>query len=80
MGSMKGLIIAAGPGVSFDGDYQGFSAFDIEGRWLFRFPYVITPVVDDQGVGGSTLEKSPDERYLLINGQAYARDISLKTL
>jgi hypothetical protein len=71
----KALIVTAGPGMSFDGSYQGFSAFDVEGRWLLRFPYIITPVVDDQGMGGSTVEVGPDERYLLINGHAYVKDI-----
>ena len=63
------------PGNPFDCPYRGFSAIDIEGRWLFRFPYAITPVADDQGMSGSTVEVSPDESYLLINGHAYVRDI-----
>ena len=71
----RGLVLAAGPGMTFDGSYQGFSAFNIQGKWLFRFPYVITPVVDDGGMGGSTIEVSPGEHYLLINGHAYLRDI-----
>ena len=71
----KGMIVTAGPGNAFDSDYRGFSAFDLLGRWMFRFPYVITPIVDDQGMGGKSVEASPLESYLLINGNAYIRDL-----
>jgi hypothetical protein len=71
----RSLIVTAGPGNGFDYSYLGFSAFDLQGRWLFRFPYVITSAFDDSGVFGKSVEVGPDERYLLINGNAYLKDV-----